>query len=311
MKNVDIIEVFDVQALIQAAIQPMQIQIDDLAVRVAMLETSNPNSPSGADMDLSIPQGWKVAVRENFELDCAEGTFGSAYGARQVGFYPGPGEISQAAYGTSNGGTLGYQDTSKRGTYTGKYISVKDSVCKQRGFTDANGKIWVSALVPFAKPGGTAKWGDVPGIIFEQRSKFMMQTGYKMAHLGWPVTNTNNPDGEFDWPEAENRVCKGFVHHQNPSVNGVQTECTPSPPIDISLWHTYRTEWIKGTSIKFFCDGIMCLMLTGPKVPAKDMHIILQNETSLLKNSGGAFLPVPSTSTYEVQTDWLQYLIPA
>lgn len=311
MKNVDIIEVMDVQALIQAAIQPMQVQIDDLAVRITALEQDDPTSPSGEDMNLIIPQGWKLAVREDFDIDCVEGAFGSIYGDRQIGFYPGPGETTKAASGTASGGTLGYQDTSKRGTYTGKYISVKDGVVTQRGFVDANGKIWVSALVPFALPGTTAKWGDVPGIILEQRSKFMMQSGFKMAHLEWPVSGKNDVDGELDWPEAENRLCKAYIHHQNSAVNGIQTIITPNPPIDISLWHTYRTEWKKGEYVRFFCDGVLQGEMTGAKVPANLMHVVLQNETSLLKNSSGVLIPVPSTSTYRVDTDWLQYFIPA
>lgn len=309
MKNVDIIEVMDVQALIQAAVQPMQLEIDDLKARVTGLEQGT--GGSGEDMDLTIPAGWKVVLRENFELDCAEGSFGQLYGNRQIGFYPGPGETSQAAYGTASGGAAGYTDTSKRGTYTGKYISVGDSICYQRGFTDANGKIWVSALCPFAKPGGTAKWGDVPGIIFEQRTRFFMDVGYKMAHLFWPVSNKNNPDGELDWPEAENKVAKAYLHHQNPDINGVQTIYTPNPPVDISQWHTYRTEWKKGQYAKFFVDGVLVGEMSGLKIPQLDMHIVLQNETSLLRNSSGAYIQIPTVSKYRVETDWMQYLIPA
>lgn len=316
MQLVTILDIQDVNAVVATLLGPLQQQITDLTARVTKLETVPPpvsTSPSGKEMDLFVPNGWKVAVREDFEIDCSEGQFGTIYGPRQIGFYPGPGETSAANYGTANGGTDGYKDTSKRGTYTGKFISVSGSVLKQRGFVDAaTGKIWVSSLCPFAKIGGTSKWGDVPAYIFEQRTRFpIMDDGFKLAHLGWPISNSNELDGEIDWPEAEKRLAKGYVHHPNPTVNGLQTVITPNPAIDISQWHTWRTEWAKGQYVRLFCDGVLQGQVTDPsKLPNNLMHHSLQNETSLLRNSSG-LIPVPATAKYEVHTDWLQYLIPA
>lgn len=314
MQNFTNLEAVDVMAMINMMIMPMQTEIDDLKIRVLNLETPDPGStsPSGKEMDLSIPPGWKVAVREDFEVDCAEGEFGTKYGIRNIGFYPGPGEMSAAAYGNASGGTTGYLDTSKRGKYTGKFISVSGSVLKQRGFVDASGNIWVSAVCPFAKPGGTAKWGDVPAFIFEQRTRFpIMDPGFKMAHLAWPVSNTNNPDGEIDWPEAEKKLVKGYIHRQNPNTNGVQTVITPNPAIDMTQWHTYRTEFSKGQYVRLYCDGVLQGQETNPSwVPALNMHLVLQNETSLLRDSNNVLIPIPAASKYEVHTDWMQLFTP-
>ena len=261
-------------------------------------------------MTTDVPQGWKRVIDEDFLLDCAEGAFKDVYGPRKIGFYPGPNETSYAAYGTASGGTAGYKDTSARGTYTGKFISVANGICSQRLWQDtAAGKIWVSAIIPFANISGTAKWGDSPGLIIEEHSRFTMDAGFKAAHLLWPVSNTSNPDGELDWPEFDGGTVKGFIHHQNPNVNGIQTVITPSPAIDQAQWHTYRTEWMPANYVKYYCDGVLIGSMTGSKVPANWMHIVLQNETSLLKTNN-VLNPIPAGAKGLVETKWIRVMTP-
>lgn len=306
MQSVDILEVADVQAMISAAVIPLQHDIDVLEERVRILE--NPVlSPSGFVMNPVFPTGWRLGVEEDFDLDVEEGQFG-LYGDRGIGFYPGIGETSKAHYGTATGGATGYKDTSGRGMYSGKFIRTYDGVCYQRGFTDSAGKIWVSAIVPFSKlVSNTSKWGDMPAFVFEQCTRFpVCDPGFKWAHLAWPITNTNDPDGEIDWPEAELNNVKGYIHHQNPQVNGVQTVANPNPAIDARNWHVYRTEFWKGQRVRLLCDGVLIKELASTTlVPQKDMHIVLQNETSLLRDANGVRIPVPATSKYQVETDWL------
>lgn len=252
--------------------------------------------PPTSEMTTDIPSGWQEVIAEDFPIDVAEGGFSAVYsGARRIKFYP-----------------VGYLDTRKLGRYTGAYISVEDSIMKQRLFT-SGGVTNVSSIVPVAIA-GNGKWGDSLSMIWEEKTRFTIgvppasgKSGFKAAHLSWPQSNNSLAHGEIDWPEWEwengNPKVKGYVHRVNATTYGDQTVTTPSPVIDPRDWHVYRTVWVAGSYVDFYCDGVLIGHHTN-RIPYTPMHLSLQNETSL---NG---LPFDTAATCLVETDWIRVLVP-
>jgi hypothetical protein len=253
--------------------------------------------PPSSGMTTDIPSGWKQMIQEDFNIDCAEGQFASVYGPRRIKFYP-----------------TGYRDTFNRGDYTGAYISVANGVCRQRLFV-RNGRGVVSALVPIANPNGGQPWGSVNSMIFEERVKWTFSSlaanraGFKAAHLMWPQLQNNLTYGEIDWPELDASSgnpteVKGYIHRINATSGGDQTVATPVPDISPTVWHTYRTVWVSGQYVDFYCDGVLILHSTN-RVPNTPFRLALQNETSMANND-----PLDPNATCFVDTDWIRVLIP-
>lgn len=308
----------EVQRLIDTALAPVNVRLAKaeadlvaLTGRVSDLEAARPSptppTPSGIPIAVDVPFGWREAIAEDFNTDCPEGQFGAIYGPRGFGFYPGPGETSPAAYGTASGGTLGYLDTSRRGTYTGRYISAAGGALKQRLLT-VDGFTWVSSVIPFVK-NSVSKWGSQPGMIWEECSRFTLDPSFKAAHLLWPESNRKFPDGELDWPEfGGSGNAKGYVHRQNATSDATQVVVNPNPPVAVTGWHVYRTIWTMGAAVTYLADGAAQggLNGTGVGVPATPMRLSLQNETIL-----DTTVAINPAHKGLVETDWIRVLVPA
>jgi hypothetical protein len=248
---------------------------------------------SGATITTDTLAGWRETIREDFDIDCAEGGFAGVYPARGIKFYPRP-----------------YPDTRRKqlrggGFYSADYISVKDSICTARMFVDANGATQCNALVPVAVA-GNGKWGDAPGMIVEERVRFTYTDGLKSAHLLWPQSDDSTPDGEIDDPEFESsRRVECFVHHQGATVGSDQRQIVPTATvINPREWHTYRLMWVMGKSVTIWCDGQQIAHYTD-RIPSTPMHCVLQNESWL------ASAAVPANAQGTIETDWIRVWVPA
>lgn len=278
-------------------VPPPPLDRNDIVIVVPPAPVIPPPSPPSSGMTTDIPSGWREEIAEDFNIDCAEGQFGAVYGPRRIKFYP-----------------TGYRDTFNRGDYSGNYISVEDGIMKQRLFV-SGGRGKVSSIVPIANPSGGQPWGSVNSMIFEERVRWTFspvapgKAGFKAAHLMWPQLQNNLTYGEIDWPEldASSGVpteVKGYIHRINATSGGDQTVANPSPDINPSVWHTYRTVWVSGQYVDFYCDGVLILHSTN-RVPNTPFRLSLQNETSMANND-----PLDPNATCLVETDWIRVLIP-
>lgn len=257
------------------------------------------SSPSGAKITTDVPDGWRETVREDFTVDCAEGQFATTYAGRSIAFYPRGYYDTRYKQNRPNGQAI------RGGEYSADFISVARSVLTARMFV-RNNVVQANALVPLANPAG-GKWGDSPGMIYEHRSRFTYSDGLKSAHLLWPVTNTSLPDGEIDYPEFEsNKPVQCFVHHQGATTGGDQAQlvATGILVIDPTQWHTYRLEWEPGVWVRIWCDGALINAYTN-RIPAKAMHLVLQNESWLDTR------PIPADAHGTMETDWIRVMVPA
>jgi hypothetical protein len=136
-----------------------------------------------------------------------------------------------------------------------------------RMWRGASGPVHSATIVPKRAMGLT--YG-----AYEERWRVShVATGYKSAHLLWPVTN----DGcsEIDYPELEwDTQVAGFMH---PSNCGTQVSVDTGK--SWGQWHTSRIEWTRG-DIKFYLDGQL-VGETRSHVPAVPMDWDIQNESAL------------------------------
>lgn len=136
-----------------------------------------------------------------------------------------------------------------------------------RMWRGASGPVHSATIVPKKAMG--LKYG-----AYEERWRVShVATGYKSAHLLWPVTN----DGcsEIDFPELEwDTQVAGFMHPSN---------CGQQIAVDTGKtwgqWHTSRIEWTPGR-ITFLLDGNV-VGTTTRSVPAIPMDWDIQNESAL------------------------------
>jgi hypothetical protein len=277
-------------------------RLDDIEAAVLASTPPPPPAPpapsSGATITTDVPDGWRETVRQDFTVDCAEGQFAATYpqATSRIGFYPRGYYDTRWKQNRANGQAI------RGGEYSADFISVADSICTQRLFV-RNNVVQCSALVPIATPFSSAKWGDSPGMIVEQRSRFLFSDGLKSAHLLWPLSNDSTPDGEIDYPEFESSsLVDCFIHHQGATSGSDQMRLPTS--INPREWHTYRLEWRMGSSVGVWCDGAWVNGYTT-RIPATPMHCVLQNESWL------SSLAVPADATGTVETDWIRVMVPA
>jgi Glycosyl hydrolases family 16 len=201
---------------------------------------------------------------EDFTKDAVEGAFLSSYGSKW------------ALYND------GWQDTSKKGRYNTKNVSVSGGIAVVRMHTsstaDSSGvfRPQVCALQP--KINGTSDLNQLYG-RYEYRMKADVVDGYKVAWLLWPKSGTWPRDGEIDFPEADlnGGTVSAFMHRQNGSSGGDQDHFGSATAL--ADWHTYAMEWKPG-SCEFFIDGKSIGKSTA-RVPNTPMRFVCLNETEL------------------------------
>jgi hypothetical protein len=201
---------------------------------------------------------------EDFTTDCAEGEFVSKYGSRW------------ALYND------GWQDTSKKGRYNTKNISVAGGVATIRMFTsstaDSSGVFRPQVCAAQPKINGSTDLYQLYG-RYEYRIKADAVDGYKVAWLLWPRSGVWPRDGEIDFPEADlnGGTVSAFMHRQNGSSGSDQDHFGSA--VTLKDWHTYALEWTPNRC-EFFIDGKSIGKSTS-RIPNTPMRFVCQNETEL------------------------------
>ena len=279
-QTVTVLEVADVQAMIDEATAPLE-------ARIAALEADEDGGGSGRTITTDIPEGWRQVIHEDFDLACSKEQFDAVYGPRRITRYP-------ANYADTR------QQQGRGGGYYSAPIWVEDSVLRCQMWVE-NGVAKCMSLVPRATDVG--KWGDSPGLIWEECSRFTFSDGFKAAHLSWPQSNDSTPDGEIDYPEFDcDDPVSAFCHHQGATSGSDQKQFTTSIAPD--EWHVYRTVWKMGQYLEFSCDGELIAPRYTTRIPSTPMHLSLQNETWLRDAS------VPPDAEGLIETDWIRVFVP-
>ena len=140
-----------------------------------------------------------------------------------------------------------------------------------RMWRGSSGPVHSATVVPKAAMG--LRYGK-----FEERFRVShVATGYKSAHLLWPVSNDACPNCEIDFPELEwTGDISAFAHHRD-SIGGDQDAYDTGKTW--TSWHTSDVIWQPG-SITFVLDGrIVGHSTTAVPNTAADWD--LQNESAL------------------------------
>jgi hypothetical protein len=113
---------------------------------------------------------------------------------------------------------------------------------------------------------------------YEERFRVSkVATGYKSAHLLWPVGDAGCPNCEIDFPELEwDGTIAAFAHHKN-SIGGDQDGYDTGKTW--TAWHTSIVEW-RPSDVRFYLDGKLVGHSTTA-VPDKPMSWDIQNESAL------------------------------
>lgn len=295
------------------------------------------SQPSGFALPTADLPGFSLAYIEDFNRAVAEGpvtTTGAA--APFDGVYsvpnndlPGGVLIALGSYPST------YVDTSKRGKYGAAILSVASgaSILRERVRYESG---WprVSGLIPRLGNLISAPYGanDVLGGAFELVWRSDVLNTYKLVPLLWPLSNHRQTpngvgaDGEIDWLEANlfgGDKIHGYMHWQGDVSTDSVTEQTSYTSTVVAAgtgWHKTRTDWIPGVqsvahptrsiggSVKWYLDDVLVKTITGsadgvtgPFVPMKPMHWVIQQETHL----GAA--AIDTTATGYVDIDWIAF----
>jgi hypothetical protein len=253
--------------------------VEDLTAALADCRATQPPPNPLNVMTTDVPEGWRVAYTEAFDVDCAKGGFRAAYAPLRMGLYPR--RVGEIYNDTRRKQFLLGQNSGPGGIYTDQQISVADGICTIELDIDQDSGIGRSAaLVPIVNPRPDAAFGDAPGMIWEVNAQFNLDPSWKVAWLLWPITNKKFPDGELDSIEfAGAGPVVSYWHWQDGTVDSDQ-KVTPTT-IDPRQPHTYRTIWRKGISVQLFIDGVPTAPVYTNRIPKQDMHLVLQCETRL------------------------------
>lgn len=264
--------------------------------------------------------GWTLQTSQDFDINCAEGSFLSAYGGTATSsdiltgkFFATPAGQPDTRFGPGPGVRSGLPGPPPDyGTNDPGIISVNSSVMKIHLYTSpADGvhhiagprmKIEGRNASPYSTLGGryACCWRiltDIPT--------------YKMAWLLWPQSQVWPRDGEIDFPEMgelkSTSHISGFMHWQGGTSGGSQSIAATSDSTN-SGWHTEVIEWRPNaaspslSTLNFIHDGVTVGAYTGTKVPNTVMYWVLQCETFLDYTQ-----PINATANGYIEVAWMAY----
>jgi len=181
----------------------------------------------------------------------------------------------------------GWKDTSKVGTYApSRTVSVSDGNLVIDVHADGDEYLGaaVVANVTYGQTYGryTVRWRADP------------TSGYGLAFLLWPDSESWPDDGEIDFPEGHlDGSITATAHHADP--NGGKEQFDTGESMD--GWHTSMVEW-PPDHVVFTLDGDVVGRSTT-KVPDKPMHWVMQVGTN------GNDTP-PADARGAVEIDWVR-----
>ena len=199
-------------------------------------------------------------------------------------------------YPTWSGYPSNYVTTDRSGHYDPAQTSVvTSSDGRQVMQVDCGAANNVSAAM-YPKVAGVGHLG----MRIEQRIRIVNpNSGWHLANLLWPTSETWPRDGEIDYYEtdATSNHVNAFFHLQNGTSGGDQKAY--SQTINQGSWNTVAVEWMAGQYLRWFVNGQQILPTLTSRVPSTPMRLVLQ-----IESSGD-----PQKDT-QVQYDWITIHFP-
>jgi hypothetical protein len=220
-------------------------------------EAPPPELPIGdLPPDSLSSMGWTQYLAEDFDTDCAEGSFISTY----------PGWFAYPNTWTNSPATSWYNG--------GNSVRVEDGIAKIRYFTDGLSRRRTEALEP-------PNTGDRSYGVYEICYRVPAAIpGYKQAFLLWPESDEWG-DGEVDYPEANFRtgsLVGGFVHERGSTPENNAYEFESTKPVIGNDWHVARIVWADN-ELEFWLDGdLIGSYSSSTHVPDGPHRWVLQTE---------------------------------
>jgi hypothetical protein len=188
------------------------------------------------------------------------------------------------------------------GTY-GTDITSNGSYARVHLYTDSTGKPRIGAFCPIPT-GSLSGRGDLNSARVEFRIRADLMLGYKGVPLMWPMSGIWPGDAEIDIYESEYQLPpKAYVHWEDGTWGGDQTIFSYPTGTSWQDWHTVTMEWVDGTYVELFLDGVS-IGRTTYRIPNTPMHLVMQFETQLTSTK-----PDPAVSGY-VEIDYLRVWVP-
>lgn len=258
------------------------------------------SNPSGVAPPSGNIAGWNLALVEDFNTDTPLGSWGPL-GANVPAPYTGKFDLYEDGWMDTQGSPGGNNGPSRY--YPTKVLSTSSSMLRKYEHVENIGGVNrpVSAAFVVTPPGGTDSLGWRTTIC----ARMAAVAGFKVAWLLWPGSENWPNDGEIDFPEASlNADLEGYVHLQGATVGSDQDAYSSGLALAPG-WHVYTVEWIAGTSVKFYRDGVLLHTVTS-RVPSTPMHWVVQTECNI-----GGYQPQIGVDAGYVEIDWLAMFTPA
>lgn len=200
--------------------------------------------------------GWTQFLAEDFDTDCAEGSFIATY----------PGWFGYPNTWTNSPATSWYNG--------GDSVRVESGVAKVRYFTDGLGRARTEALEP-------PNTGDQSYGVYEICYRIpSAMPGYKQAFLLWPESDVWG-DGEVDYPEAnftDTALVGGFVHERGSTPQNNAYEFESTTPVVGNDWHVARIVWGEDRLDFYLNDVLIGSYTSSVHVPVGPHRWVLQTE---------------------------------
>lgn len=190
---------------------------------------------------------------------------------------------------------------SPEGTGDGKYLADQ-TVTVANSMLDIHvhhiGSVDAGAQMYFIPHEQTDSWGWTGGRFAVRFRADTSATTYGGVFFLWPTSDTW-AEGEMDFPEGDFGGPLAFNHHQvgaNPEVN----YASGSSGAGWSNWHTAVTEWVPGTSARYYLDGVLMGEVTTTAQVATTEHFWEFQCGAVDGSADGA----SDTASGHVQIDW-------
>lgn len=157
-----------------------------------------------------------------------------------------------------------YADGTGGRYWSGSQVSAHD------GYMDVTLDGKRGAAGAFGTPAGA--WSHVGG-KFTIRARAIGGVGNGAAVMLWPASD-RWADGEINYPEGDFEG-HPFVYHHSVGVGQEYTIQQYDTEVSWRDWHTYSIEWIPGTSVKYFLDGVLIKTVTT-EVPTSAHRYMFQ-----------------------------------
>lgn len=272
---------------------PRRVAVRNPADNLATTYVWGETNASGIALPGAVA-GWTQVLADDFDtafsvgaVNGTTGAFPSPYASKLFAFADG---TFDTAHSTNDPpGSVGIYQPST-------VVSAANSTLKVDPFV--SGGVPKAAAVVVLNP--TSGWGQSYGRFSVCARIVTANTGWKLAWLLWPDSESWPNDGEIDFPEGSlTGTVTGNTHHSGAdSIDDY--DHFESGSAYGSGWRVYTIEWAPGW-VRYYLDGVV-VGTSWAAIPSNPMHWILQTETDykIAQPTLGAAIEIDWVSVWEL-----------